>query len=658
MTAGSCDTAAGVPSAISRPWCSTMIRSAMLITARRTCSTKMTAMFSAFRPCTIAAISSTSSGDRPPITSSSKTTRGSVASTRTSSSFLRAPSGSSAAGASSHCVSPARSNQRRARAESPRPLSWPNSSATSTFSRTLKLAKGCGIWKLRAMPRRQRTLGLSRVMSRPSRWMWPPEGSRAPEMMLKSVVLPAPFGPMRHKISPLNASNETPSSTTSPPKLCRTLSAVRMGRLFKSLLLLGRRSNGDRPRGGARVGELLHPGLDLVLGRGHVLRPDDDVLAVADLRRGDRDERRAVLGRMVLLIEDETAEDAVIVGGGEGLDDRLGGSCAGGLEGVESDGHAVVAIGVVGGRGGAELGPDLFVEYLVGRALRGVEDERRPHQAFGRLARAPEIGSLGRVIDCELGGCQALFGELLRQRDAGIHCGEDRDQDVRVLEGELGERRIEIRAAERNGAVGDDGPATGLEQVCRVSRDRATVVGVLDEKDDGLLCRRQLPTRDERGIGLEDGRGVALAVEVRLPEILEFLWLLLDLCRDRTAHGLAAHRWDLVLVGEIHLGDGHRTREGIADQETDSVVGDQLLGRADALRRVILGIFEEDFDVAGLAVNNHTAFGIPLLRRHAHALAKGQAGLCRRSGEWTGDADLHRLLGPDHSRFSGQSDSC
>ena len=52
------------------------------------------------------------------------------------------------------------------------------------------------------MPRRARLYGASELSSRPSRRTEPPAGLSRPQTALKSVVLPAPFGPMRPVTKP------------------------------------------------------------------------------------------------------------------------------------------------------------------------------------------------------------------------------------------------------------------------------------------------------------------------------------------------------------------------------------------------------------------------------------------------------------------------
>src|SRR5512136_1627756 len=59
-------------------------------------------------------------------------------------------------------------------------------------------------------------------MRSPSSTMAPEWGGMSPEMRLRSVVLPAPFGPMRPCTSPTPTSSEAPSTAARPPKVRRT----------------------------------------------------------------------------------------------------------------------------------------------------------------------------------------------------------------------------------------------------------------------------------------------------------------------------------------------------------------------------------------------------------------------------------------------------
>src|SRR5690625_1871449 len=62
-------------------------------------------------------------------------------------------------------------------------------------------------------------------ISRPSKRTRPLVGWRKPEMMLASVVLPDPFGPIRPNICPLFMPKETRSSARRPPK-CMLMSST------------------------------------------------------------------------------------------------------------------------------------------------------------------------------------------------------------------------------------------------------------------------------------------------------------------------------------------------------------------------------------------------------------------------------------------------
>src|SRR5881296_722490 len=91
-TSRSARTAAGVPSAITRPWCSTMIRSATAKTTSMSCSVNSTVSprWRAMRA--VSAISAPRSpGAIPAVGSSSSSSAGSLASAIASSSFLRSP---------------------------------------------------------------------------------------------------------------------------------------------------------------------------------------------------------------------------------------------------------------------------------------------------------------------------------------------------------------------------------------------------------------------------------------------------------------------------------------------------------------------------------------------------------------------------------------
>ena len=86
------------------------------------------------------------------------------------------------------------------------------------FSRTLSAPKGCTIWKVRTRPSRQMRCGAMPVISRPSKRTLPASGGRKPATMAKSVVLPAPFGPISAVMRPACASSDASETATRPPK--------------------------------------------------------------------------------------------------------------------------------------------------------------------------------------------------------------------------------------------------------------------------------------------------------------------------------------------------------------------------------------------------------------------------------------------------------
>jgi hypothetical protein len=67
------------------------------------------------------------------------------------------------------------------------------------------------------MPLRQRSCGGAAPMSSPKKRIEPESARRSPVTRLKSVVLPAPFGPMMPSSSRLPTSTLRPSMTFSAP---------------------------------------------------------------------------------------------------------------------------------------------------------------------------------------------------------------------------------------------------------------------------------------------------------------------------------------------------------------------------------------------------------------------------------------------------------
>src|SRR6266478_1389531 len=91
-TCASARTSAGRPSAMTRPWCSTMMRSATAKTTSMSCSVKSTVSPRVRAMRSVRAMSAPrSAGAMPAVGSSSRSTSGSLASATASSSFLRSP---------------------------------------------------------------------------------------------------------------------------------------------------------------------------------------------------------------------------------------------------------------------------------------------------------------------------------------------------------------------------------------------------------------------------------------------------------------------------------------------------------------------------------------------------------------------------------------
>src|SRR5256885_4342390 len=134
--------------------------------------------------------------------------------------------------------------------------------------------------------------GLKRRRSRPSKSTRPPWGRYRRVMTLKSVVLPAPFGPIRPPIWLCSTVSETSSNATIPPNRRATCSTERSA-------IRGRRSYDGRllERGPLPLELLVPPGADAA---DHLalclLRPRDrhtpDVDAGAERESEDAYERR------------------------------------------------------------------------------------------------------------------------------------------------------------------------------------------------------------------------------------------------------------------------------------------------------------------------------------------------------------------------------
>ena len=102
----------------------------------------------------------------------------------------------------------------------PSPI-WPPGTVIR-LSRTVSVANSCAIWKVRSRPRWSNWCGLRPVTSSAPRKMRPESGASTPAIRLKSVVLPAPFGPISPVIEPRAVSRLAPSTAAMPPKRLKT----------------------------------------------------------------------------------------------------------------------------------------------------------------------------------------------------------------------------------------------------------------------------------------------------------------------------------------------------------------------------------------------------------------------------------------------------
>jgi hypothetical protein len=82
-------------------------------------------------------------------------------------------------------------------------------------------------WKVRAIPARAFSSGAFPVTSFPANRIRPPLGFSTPEIRLKAVVLPEPFGPIKPTSSPFATEKDTPSRARTPPKLLASASTAR-----------------------------------------------------------------------------------------------------------------------------------------------------------------------------------------------------------------------------------------------------------------------------------------------------------------------------------------------------------------------------------------------------------------------------------------------
>src|SRR5882724_650757 len=250
MTRGLRTISDGGASAMTSPSWSATIRWASSMITRMLCS--MTT--SARPPACSSRTRRTSPGmvawSTPPVTSSSSSSRGRVASARASSRRLRCPVDSPRAWASTRSARPTEASAWCAASRATATSAVLRNAPTMTFSRTVMSENGRSFWKVRATPRCAISSGRSRVTSAPSRLTRPASARWKPVTRSKSVDLPAPFGPITPTSSPGATANETSRLAITPPKrLVRPLTLRRLTYLFVRGAI--RRARPTRPDGWA-----------------------------------------------------------------------------------------------------------------------------------------------------------------------------------------------------------------------------------------------------------------------------------------------------------------------------------------------------------------------------------------------------------------------
>src|SRR5438093_8701360 len=205
---------------------------------------------------TIVSACSTSTWLSPAITSSSSSSRGCIASARATSSRLRSGTVGRSTVWCRFSPSPTRlrtsSASARAAAGCNRPAGRPNSAPMAVFSRTVMDGKDRTIWKVRPIPRRAIRYGGIPVIGASSQRMSPASGRVSPLMQLRSVVLPAPLGPMMPNTWPGSTVTVTPARALTPPN--RLLTSRTASRLMPAPTLTLPRGRGREMARGSCAG--------------------------------------------------------------------------------------------------------------------------------------------------------------------------------------------------------------------------------------------------------------------------------------------------------------------------------------------------------------------------------------------------------------------
>jgi hypothetical protein len=217
----------GVPSATSRPWSSSAIRSASSSASSRYWVVRKIVTPPATRSRMICHMVRRLRGSRPVVGSSRKTIRGSPIRPMARSSRRRMPPEKVAAGFLAVAVRSNRSSSSAARRRR-WPPRWCRSAISSRFSSPVSRLSTAVSWPV--TPIAARTASGSRARSWPATRTSPPSAPIRMDRMCTVVVLPAPLGPSSAKIVPSGTSRSMPSSTTWSPNDLRSPAAAIAGR--------------------------------------------------------------------------------------------------------------------------------------------------------------------------------------------------------------------------------------------------------------------------------------------------------------------------------------------------------------------------------------------------------------------------------------------
>src|SRR6266540_449207 len=295
-----------------------------------------------------------------------------------------------------------------------------------------------GTWNFRPTPRRLIRCGGRPVTSSPWTCTVPEVGGNVPVIVLNSVVLPQPFGPMMQRTSPAPMQRSTPRRTRRPPNSLVSRRTSRTGRAA-SVVTPWRRA-GPLPLA-------LAAGLD---------QPDvlhQHLLLATRLRDHDVEIGVAVFGP-----EPDHAVPGLQRESRHRIDDALLVDLAGPLDALDEEpGEHVVRVDrVADDRVVAESLPDLRHERFGLRLVQRADEVRDGHDTFRLLLGQPREVVLAVAQPRQLRlRLAAGRHELLDERD-GVGADDVEDQDLRTRLIDLPHRAGEVLHAERRVLLPDD----------------------------------------------------------------------------------------------------------------------------------------------------------------------------------------------------------